>query len=311
MKKLAVALGFIVMSLGYTSKAVAQYYFYDDSYYDNPVIYELGASVGAMNCLTDIGGKAGIGKKFIKDLNYGKTYTCAGGYFGVLYKNALGARIEACFGKLSGDDAILANVPVDDMARRRFNRNLNFQTTITEFSAVVEAHPLFLFIDWESKDAEPPRYSPYFLGGVGYYSFNPQAKVGNKLIDLQPLSTEGQGLREYPDRQVYKLKQINFPVGAGFKYELSSLVNLRGEFVYRILTTDYLDDVSTTYIDPTFYASNGFSGTKLNNAILLNNRVINGQQALPGNKRGSPTQKDSYFSFNLKIGIMLGRERIR
>jgi len=311
MKKLAFALGFIVIGLGYSSKAVAQYYFYDDSYYDNPVIYELGASVGAMNCLTDIGGKAGIGKKFIKDLNYGETNSCVGGYFGILYKNALGLRLEACFGKLSGDDNLLVDVPVGDLARTRYNRQLNFQTTITEFSAVAEMHPLFLFIDWENKDAEPPRYSPYLLGGIGYYSFNPQAKVGNKLIDLQPLSTEGQGLREYPDRKVYKLKQVNFPIGAGFKYELSSLVNLRGEFVYRILTTDYLDDCSTTYIDPSFYSSNGFSGTKLANALLLNNRVINGQRTVPGSKRGSPTQKDSFFSFNIKIGISLGRERIR
>jgi hypothetical protein len=95
------------------------------------------------------------------------------------------------------------------------------------------------------------------------------------------------------------------------KYELSSIVNLRAEFVYRILTTDYLDDVSTNYIDPSYYVNNGFSGTRLTNALLLNNRVINGQQSLPGNKRGSPTQKDSFFSFNLKIGITLGRERIR
>jgi len=311
MKRFTFALGLAVLILGYSSKAVGQYYFYDDSYYDNPVIYEIGASVGAMNCLTDIGGKAGVGKRFVKDLNYGKTYGCAGGYLSILYKNAIGARFEASFGKLSGDDAILVDVPESDLARRRYNRNLNFQTNITEFSFVAEAHPFFLFIDWENKDEEPPRYSPYLLGGIGYFSFNPQAKIGNKLIDLQPLSTEGQGLKEYPDRKIYKLKQINYPVGAGVKYELSSIVNLRAEFVYRILTTDYLDDVSTNYIDPSYYVNNGFNGTKLTNALLLNNRVINGQQALPGNKRGSPTQKDSYFSFNLKIGISLGRERVR
>ena len=50
-------------------KSDAQYYFYDDQYYDNPVIIEIGGSIGIMNCLTDLGGKKGIGKKFIKDLN--------------------------------------------------------------------------------------------------------------------------------------------------------------------------------------------------------------------------------------------------
>lgn len=311
MKRLAFVIGLVVLFSSYSNKANAQYYFYDDSYYDNPVLFELGASVGVMNCLTDLGGKAGIGKKFIKDLNYGKNTVCAGVYFDVLYKNALGARLEACFGKVSADDAVLESVPTTDIAKTRYNRNLNFQSTITEFSFIAEVHPLFLFVDWSGRDAEPPRYSPYLLGGIGYYSFNPQAKIGNKLIDLQPLSTEGQGLKEYPDKKVYKLKQFNFPIGAGLKYELSSLVNLRGEFVYRILTTDYLDDVSTTYINADAYANNGFTGIKLANAVLLNHREINGQNTSPGGKRGSPTQKDSYFSFNLKIGITLGRERIR
>jgi len=72
-----------------------------------------------------------------------------------------------------------------------------------------------------------------------------------------------------------------------------------------------LDDVSTTYINADAYANNGFTGIKLANAVLLNHREINGQNTSPGGKRGSPTQKDSYFSFNLKIGITLGRERIR
>ncbi len=48
-----------------SQKASAQYYFYDDQYYDNPWFFEVGGSLGAMNCLTDIVGKKGIGKKFI------------------------------------------------------------------------------------------------------------------------------------------------------------------------------------------------------------------------------------------------------
>jgi len=299
-----------LIATGVSFKAGAQYYFYDDSYYDNPAMFEIGATVGAMNCLTDLGGKAGIGKRFIKDLNYGKTHTSFGAYFSFLYKNAFGARLEANFGKLSADDAVLVDVPDGDMAKTRYNRNLNFQTNISEYSLVAELHPVFAFIDWEGRDDEPPRYSPYVLGGIGYYSFNPQALVNNRLIDLQPLSTEGQGFKEYSDRPVYKLKQFNFPIGIGLKYELSPFVNIRGEFQYRILTTDYLDDCSTRYIDPSLYASNGFTGVRLSNALLLNNRQINNVTA-PGGKRGSPTEKDSFFSFNFRIGLNLGRERIR
>jgi len=310
-RNVALISAIFILSLPLAHTAKAQYYFYNDSYYDNPVLFEVGASVGAMNCLTDLGGKKGIGKKFIKDLNYGKTHTSVGVFVSASLKNALSARLEATFGKVSADDAELATVPSSDIARTRFNRNLNFESKITEYSFMLEAHPFYLFIDWENRDDAPPRYSPYILGGIGYYSFNPQARISNKLIDLQPLSTEGQGLAEYPDKQVYKLKQINFPLGAGVKYELSTLLNLRAEFVYRILTTDYLDDCSGNYIDPAAYTANGFSGVRLTNALLLNNREINGQNTQPGGKRGSPTNNDGFFSFNLKLSMTIGRERIR
>lgn len=300
-----------MLALTFFSKnASAQYYFYNDDYYDQDVLVEVGASIGAMNCLTDLGGKAGIGKGFIKDLNSGKSYLSGGIFANISYKNALGLRLEFCNGKVSADDNVLSTVPSTDMARFRYNRNLNFQSSIREYSAMLEVHPMMLFIDWEARDQEAPRYSPYLLGGIGSFSFNPQLKEGNRLIDLQPLSTEGQGLKEYPDRPVYKLTQINYPFGVGMKYELSPLLNLRGEFVYRMLTTDYLDDVSTNYIDPTVYALNGFTGTRLENALYLNNRETNGQKTAPGGKRGSPTNNDAYFSFNLKLSVSL-RSRMR
>jgi hypothetical protein len=262
-----------------------------------------------MNCLTDLGGKEGIGEKFTKDLNYGKNASCYGLYGSMLYRDAIGIRIEACFGKISADDAVLSSVTVNDIARARFNRNLSFKSNITELSLLTEIHPLFLFVNRENSENDPPRISPFITGGIGFFSFNPQGKLGNRWVDLQPLRTEGQGLKEYPDRTPYKLKQFNFPVGAGIKYELSPLVNVRAELIYRILTTDYLDDCSTTYIDPSYYALNGFTGVKLSNAFSLNDRQIN-KVAGAGGKRGSPTQNDGYFSFNIKIGLVL-RERVR
>ena len=307
MKRYALLLTLIVLMTGLTQTTSAQYYFYNDDYYDNPVLFEVGGSLNIMNSLTDIGGKKGIGGKFIKDLNIGKTSVGAGAYFSALYKNAIGIRLEGAFGKVSGSDDVL--IGIDDIAKERYNRNLNYRSTITEFSILTELHPLFIFIDWAGRDADPPRLSPYFVGGVGFFTFNPQGQIGGRWVDLQPLSTEGQGFAEYPDRPVYKLKQMNIPLGLGIKYELSSLVNMRGEFVYRKLSTDYLDDVSRSYIDPTLY-SNYFSGAKLENALLMNDRQLIKKAGVDG-KRGSPVNNDSYFSFNLKFGIIIGRERIR
>ena len=293
--------------LFFAHEAKAQYYFYNDDYYDNPMIFEFGGSLNAMNCLTDIGGKKGIGARFVKDLNIGKTHLSGGIFVSVMYKYALALRLEGTFGEVSANDNVLAGVT--DIAKERYNRNVNFRSNIAEIALMAELHPLYMFIDWPSKDVEPPRFSPYVVGGVGYFSFNPQAELNGRLVDLQPLSTEGQGFAEYPDRPVYKLKQINFPVGGGVKYDLSPLLNVRAEFLYRFLKTDYLDDVSTRYVDPSLY-SNYFTGSRLTNALLLSDRQIEYRTA-PGGKRGSPLQKDAYFTASLKLSLILGRERIR
>lgn len=312
MKRFKIVAGLTVLLFFVTiQKSKAQYYFYDNNYYDNPVLFEIGGSVGFMNSLTDVGGKKGIGKKFIKDLVLKNSQLSGSVYVGATYKNAVALRLEASFGQIKGYDSILKSVKTSTFGR--YERNLSFRSNISELSLTAEIHPLFLFINWEDRKQDPPRLSPYLLGGIGYFSFNPQAKLGNNWVDLQPLSTEGQGFKEYPSRKPYALKQVNFPVGLGFRYELSSLLSVRAEFVYRILTTDYLDDVSRWYIDPTLYA-NYFSGNKLTNALLLNDRkyeINPGSVTYPGDQRGDPRDNDAYMSFNIKLGLTLGRERIK
>lgn len=307
MKKISFLLCLLFIA-GFNRQVSAQYYFYNNSYYDNPVVFEVGGSLNIMNCLTDIGGKKGIGKKFIKDLNMGNTSIGGGFFLSANFKYAVGLRLEAAFGRLSANDNVLTGI--SDIAKERYNRNLQFRTNISEISAIVELHPFFIFINWEDRDQDPPRWSPYLLGGVGFYSFNPQAQgPDGTWVDLQPLSTEGQGFNEYPERSAYKLKQLNIPIGLGVKYELSQALTVRGEFVLRKLFTDYLDDVSTRYIDPALY-NQYFTPDKAALAQYMADRQIE-QRTNPngGGKRGNPDQNDSYFSFNIKIGITLGRER--
>jgi opacity protein-like surface antigen len=307
MKKILVAASFAFVLLTAAQSAVAQYYFFDDTYFDKPVLYEAGISANAMNCLTDLGGKKGIGKKFIKDLNTGYTHFSGGIFFSASYKNMFSMRLEGTFGQISGDDKIL--VGITDIAKQRYNRNQSFRSNISEATLMLEAHPLFIFVDWLAKDKTAPRYSPYVIGGIGYFSFNPQTKVGNRWVDLQPLHTEGQGFAEYPDRKEYKLNQLMIPLGAGVKYELTPLINVRAEFLYRKTFTDYIDDVSTTYIDPALF-SKYLSGGKLTNALAIYDK-----QRIPiagiNGKRGTATNNDGYFTAGIKVSVVIGRDRIR
>ncbi|HMK02634.1 MAG TPA: hypothetical protein VK489_00500 [Ferruginibacter sp.] len=310
MKQLLTAVSIALLLTTPIEKAAAQYYFYDNNYYDSPIMYELGASVGFMNCLTDLGGRKGIGKKFIKDLNMGKSQLAGSIFLSAIYKNAIALRVEATFGTVKADDAVLKKVKATTSGR--YERNLSFRSNITEFMVATEIHPLYLIFKYED-EREPPRFSPYLLAGVGFFSFKPQANLRGKWVDLEPLKTEGQGFPEYPDRKPYKLSQMSIPVGLGVKYELTSKLNIRGEFNYRILSTDYLDDVSTDYINPQAFFDN-FTLAKATTATELYARQKDldpGYILNEGDQRGNPKNNDAYFTFNIKVGLLFGRERIK
>ena len=286
------------------ASAAGQYYFYDDHRIEPAVLWEAGVSAGVMNCFTDLGGRKGIGKGFIKDLN-GRQFNFAGGFYvGALYKQTIGGRLEATFGRVSASDKLLNGD--ESAAKARYQRNLQFRSHISEIALLGEFHPLTLF---QSLAKEPSRFSPYIVGGVGLFNFSPEAYTGKSWVALQPLHTEGQGFPEYPDRKPYRLTQFNFPLGIGVKYEISSLLNARVEIVHRILQTDYLDDVSTRYIDPALfnkYLQHGEADLAIRLADRrqeLNPSVVTRE----GEIRGDPKDKDSYFTVQVKFSLSIGR----
>ena len=272
----------------------------DDPYFFTPYTFELGASIGMMNCFTDLGGKKGGGKHSFTDLNLRNSKFAGSIYFSASYKYFISARFEGTFGRVKASDHILSN----SSSPFRYQRNLSFRSTINEMTLMAEIHP-FYFKPFP-KGSKLPKYSPYLVGGIGYFSFNPKAKLGKTWTELKPLSTEGEGFEEYPDRKPYKLRQFNFPLGLGVKYKISSTVNTGVECLYRFLHTDYLDDVSTAYIDREVFAKH-FSGSKLAEALELQDRkneINPASSAFANEQRGNPNTNDSYFSINVRIGYV-------
>ena len=284
-----------------TLPAEGQYYYYNDKYWNTDWVIELGGSAGIMNSLTDLGGKKGIGKKFVKDLNWKMTKPSFSIYGVAMYKDAIGVRLEATFGNIQSYDSILRKVGPSTFGR--YERNLSFKSTVTEIQLVAEVHPFF-FKAYE--EGEAPFWSPYAVAGIGYFSFNPQAYLNGQWHYLHPLRTEGQGFAEYPDRKVYTLNQLSIPLGVGVKYEVSSTINARLEMVYRVLFTDYLDDASNKdYIDPALF-TNYLSGTQVSLAQQLYDRRIS---TVKNNQRGDPKDNDAFFTIQLKVGITLRSAR--
>jgi hypothetical protein len=279
-------------------------------YYVAHLTYEAGISIGPMNSLTDIGGRNGKGRRGPKDLNI-KSTTLYGSLYGMaIYKHSLALRLEGTVGSVKSYDSLLKSTKINQGAIGRYSRNLSFRSPIYELSLTAEFHPIDFFGNTDP-ERYPPALSPYLIGGVGVFHFNPQANLNGKWIDLRPLHTEGEGFTEYPNSKEYKLTKLNVPVGAGIYFELSPSLNLRIEYINRMLFTDYLDDVHNKYIDPAVFQKY-LNGDNLTNALILNNRgrtdVLPEQTtARPGGRRGNPLNNDSYFTINFKVGYAFGR----
>lgn len=92
----------------------------------------------------------------------------------------------------------------------------------------------------------------YVFTGINGFWFDPTAVAPSNGISysLQPLGTEGQFV--LPSRDPYSRVQVALPLGVGFAFRITDDINLNVELSYRRSFTDYMDDVSSTYVNPAF-----------------------------------------------------------
>lgn len=274
------------------------------------VKWEVGLNFGPSFFLGDLGGNSGKGTNNLKDMNLQFTKLMKGAFITMYPKNWFGVRLAVDATYLEGNDAIINTTGINELWRKQ--RNLDFKTTVLEGYLAVEVFPTMLF---PRQSEYEPRFRPYALAGVGVFHFNPKGSLtdaaGNKTwYELHPLKLEGQGMPEYPYSKPYKLTQINIPFGAGLKYFVSDRINVSAELLYRKTFTDYIDDVSQKYIDPTNY-SKYLTPQEASLAYKLSDKSIGiiypGMTRYPaGTQRGDTKDGDTYFSIVLKVGVRLG-----
>ncbi len=267
---------------------------------------EVGLNIGPSFFLGDLGGNRGEGTRFIKDVNLGLTKLTKGAFVTVYPRDWIGLRLAAQFGKLEGNDDKIYGNGGAELYRKQ--RNLDFRTNLFEAYFATEIYPFGFFKDIFGDE---PRLSPYGVLGVGMYKYNPQGSLTNSngvttWYDLKPLRIEGQGMAEYPDRKEYKLTQINIPMGVGVKFWITENLNIGSEILWRKSFNDYVDDVSTTYIDPNLY-NVYLSPADAQIARAISDKMYgivdpNLTRFAPGEQRGNPNQNDSWFNVFLKFG---------
>lgn len=271
---------------------------------------EAGLTIGPSNFLGDLGGTPGIGRGFLKDNNFSKTKLIVGAHITAIPAQYFALRLAVNYGTLEGDDKIINGKGGYEEARKF--RNSDFKSKLAEAFLVAEVYPT-VFFEYDPEDVWH-KIRPYGLIGVGVFHYNPLGSdpATGEWVPLKPLNTEGQGFAEHPDRQPYKLTQMNIPMGLGVKYFVSENTSVGLEIVHRKTFTDYIDDVSTQYIDPDLfdkYYGAGSQKAQLARRMANKTDQTSGASAAfgPGDKRGTPDNMDAYYSVGIKLNFRIGR----
>lgn len=166
---------------------------------------------------------------------------------GIVYKYFMSPHVGLRFG--INYTNITAADSLSDIAANK-SRNLSFATNILEGYVGLELNLLPIDID-------RMKVTPYIFGGIAVFHFDPYAldPSGNKVF-LRSLSTEGQGLAAYPDRKPYNTVQVSYPFGGGLKFFVGNVFIITPEIGFRYTNTDYLDDVSKSYVNLDTLAAN-------------------------------------------------------
>ncbi|WKN33359.1 DUF6089 family protein [Porifericola rhodea] len=293
----------------------------------------LGVSLNALNYFGDIAPKSSL---LSTDIAF--TRPGIGISSSVRLGSSLAVRAAFMYGRLSSNDYEVSD-PNDGDAIYRYARNLQFRNNIKELS-VVGIYDIF-----ENPYSVIMRlnFTPYVFAGLAAFHHNPKGLVpeesyvygearsvpeAGEWVALKDLQTEGKSYSNF---------SFSVPVGAGVRFRVNQVLDLEAEFNYRFLFTDYLDDVSTDFVDKGTLSSelakvmsdrsleqvevvsgdNRFdalvNSEKVNTSNLPSYTGADGQTYvhLPGYgqagaKRGDPNDNDIFVTTTIRAVFMIG-----
>lgn len=254
---------------------------------------EIGACVGTMFYLGDLN-QTKLFKLNLKDKTLNQLHIAGGFMYRYNISPRFAFKADFLFGKVSSSDV------GTDMA----NRNFNFFSPITEFSAEIELN-FFELYNTTGKN----RFSPYIFAGITLFSFNPQTSYNDEIYELHSLGTEGQGLEGGP--KPYSLTSAAIPFGMGIKATIGRYFAIGAEWGMRWTFTDYLDDVGGRYYDNDALRAN--YGNLVADLADRSPEILDVEgNPLPrhveGHARGNETTNDAYSFACITLTVKFGNE---
>lgn len=251
---------------------------------------EFGITAGAAHYFGDLNTRA--------QLNRPKP--AIGVFYRKQFNNYLALRVSAHYAQVGYSDIYSKNA-------YQQARNLSFNSDIVEF-AVSGDFNFFKFVPGDPEFS----FTPYATIGVGIFSYNPYAYLNGKKVFLRPLGTEGQNIgyvgADGKKRSPYGSTALCVPIGLGLKYSLNNNLTISFQIAERLTTTDYLDDVSSTYVGiDKFPAVNGAPSV----AGILQDRSFEKGAVIgtEGKQRGWSKQKDQYIIAEIGLSFNISSYR--
>lgn len=274
--------------------------------------HSIGFSAGVSSFLGDLGGSRNIGRGFVYDLDIQATRPAIGVFYKYNANYFLSFKGELAYTQLVGNDAFSPAEMFVDRAYPRRYRNLQFTSPVISFGGMVELN----LYKYEAGNSDNFKFAPFVgIGGGGFW-FDPRTNdpLTGEKVRLQPLGTEGQGLPGYGDR--YKLFQPQIMGSAGLKFNAGPALAMTFEVIYHQTFTDYLDDVSSNFVDPMIFY-NYYDNQTASQIARLHNRAPELGFAdptltaitKPGQIRGDETDKDQFFRVQASFVFLIGAKR--
>ncbi len=259
-----------------------------------------GARIGVANYLGDIGG-GDLARPFVLNMEVKDTRWSTGAFVRYRFHPLLAYQGSFTYARVQGADSESENFG-------RQGRNLSFKNDILSLDNKLEFYPPQLALsDVGKRGRYRTDFRTYIFAGIGALYHNPKALYQGEWIDLRPLMTEG---------VAYSKFALSVPFGAGFYFTYRKRHRFGFELQASISFTDYLDDISDVYVDPSEMSSDPLAPILANrNPELIYEEgsmypnPANYGPKIPGqpnaNKRGGNSAPDSFVLMTVSYSFVL------
>jgi hypothetical protein len=268
--------------------------------------WDVGVHLGGANYLGEMGGKEQTRRDFVWDMKLGQTRWAMGGFARRKINRLISLNTGLMYLRIQGADDLSLN-------RARVGRNLNFRNDMFEWYLRPE-FTIFQDNDLGGRGRYKTDFRLFAYAGAALFYHNPKGQIdagagrAGDWYALRPLDTELAG---------YSPIGFAIPAGIGFHFTQKRRHRYGFDFGWRTTFTDYLDDVSTVYVDPADLPSNlsrqlfDQSAAAIARDPSLPDASNYGWKPKPGpskekpNKRGDPTHNDSYLTMTFTYSYVL------